>query len=146
MIFVIHRGLLRNQFSLLLRQLCDIELIAKCSSQCHMASRCEWSHTADGVVRAYADVCTHCAERVNEGGSLLDFQTLDRIGVIGAPDLRAVVEHSRVKTRTAAGAVLQKQIRELLHQTLLHRVHAEHVAVEQLLLGILIEIGAAEIA
>ena len=146
MIFVIHRGLLRNQFSLLLRQLCDIELIAKCSSQCHMASRCEWSHTADGVVRAYADVCTHCAERVNEGGSLLDFQTLDRIGVVGAPDLRAVVKHSRIETCTAAGAVLQKQIRELLYQTLLHRIHTEHVAVEQLLLGIFVQVGASQVA
>ena len=59
MIFVIHCGLLRNQLSLFFRQFCDIKLIAERSGQCHMASRCKRSYTANRVVRAYADVCTH---------------------------------------------------------------------------------------
>ena len=29
------------------------------SGQCHMASRCKRSYTANRMVRAYADVCTH---------------------------------------------------------------------------------------
>ena len=111
-----------------------------------MASGLKRCHTANGVVRAVADMSAHSRQRVNESRSFLNLQPLDSIGVVGAPDLGAVVEHTRIKTGSAAGAVLQKQVREFLYQPLLHLVNAQHIPVIKLLLMLFIEIRAAEVA
>ena len=146
MIFMVHFHLSRNHLPVFLRDPGHIELIAEGSGKGHMASGLKRCHTANGVVRAVADMSAHSGQRVNESRSFLNLQPLDSIGVVGAPDLGAVVEHTRIKTGSAAGAVLQKQVREFLYQPLLHLVNAQHIPVIKLLLMLFIEIRAAEVA
>jgi len=138
---------LRPDLRLLDRQeLREVELVAEAAEQAHVAARRERCVPQRLRVRAGRDVRAEARGRIEEAEALLDAQALNGVGIVGAPDLRTVVKHSRIETCTAAGAVLQKQIRELLYQTLLHRIHTEHVAVEQLLLGIFVQVGASQVA
>ena len=145
MIFVIHLHLLRNHFPVFLRDPRHIQLIAKGSCQCHMSPGLKGRHTAYCMVRAVADMCAHSRQRINQRCSFLDLQTFDRISIIRAPDLRAVIKHTRVKPGSAAGAVLQKQVRKFRYQTLLHLINTQHIPMIKLLLMLLVQIGASKV-
>ena len=77
--------------------------------------------------------------------SFLDHQTLHCIRIVGTPDLRAVIKHSRIKTCAAAGAVLKKKIRKLRNQSLLKLINTKHISVEKLLLSFFGKIAAAKV-
>ena len=110
-----------------------------------MTSRLERCHPAYYMVRTVTDVRAHGRQRINQLCSLLNHQALDRVSIIRAPDLWAVIQHSRVKACTTAGAVLQKKIREVCHQTLLQFINTEYISVEKLLLRIFGKISTSHI-
>ena len=132
--FMIPPDLLRNESAVLLREIRDIELISERSRQRHICSCFKRRISSDLLVRAFGDMRTHSRQRINKPGSLLNPEPLNGIGVIGAPDLRAVVQHPRVKTSAASGAVLQKKIREICDEPFLHFIDTQHIAVEKLAL------------
>ena len=72
---------------------------------------------------------THGADRVAKGGAVLDEHTLDGIGVVAAPDLRGVVQHTGVKPAAAAGASLEQHMGEGGGDPLQQIIHAQHKAV-----------------
>ena len=90
-VFVIHGRLLRNEFSVLLRDFGDIKFIAKCSRQRHISSCCKRSNPSHRMIRTVRYVCAHSGQWIDQRRTLLDLQSFDRIGIIGAPDLRAVI-------------------------------------------------------
>ena len=71
----------------------------------------------------------HHAAGVEQAGAVLDDQTGTGIGVVAAPDLRAVIEHSAVEAGTAACTVFQQQAGVLFGQAALQFVHTHHIAV-----------------
>ena len=75
------------------------------------------------MVRTVTDMRAHGRQRIDQLCSFLNHQALDRVSIIRAPDLWAVIQHSRVKACTTAGAVLQKKIREVCHQPFLQFIN-----------------------
>ena len=135
-ISVVAGNLLRNLLPVLRRQRGDVELIAKRPRERHICPRIKRRHPPDLLVRALRDMRAHRGHRIDERSTLLDPEPLDRVGVVRAPDLRAVIHHSRVKPSAAARAVLQQQIREVRDQPLLHLIEAQYIAVHQLALSL----------
>src|SRR5699024_840773 len=80
--------------------------------------------------RGYMGAHTGC--RIDKGCSVLDFQPVDRIGIITAPDLRRVIKHSGVKPSATATAPLNQHIRVPLDQTFQEVVYPEHIIIKHL--------------
>ena len=53
----------------------------------------------------------HRADRIPEGGSVLNAEPVNRIRVVRAPDLRRIVQHAGVKSSAPAAAALNEQLR-----------------------------------
>ena len=66
---------------------------------------------------------------------MLDTDPFDGICIIGAPDLRCVVQNTHIETSAATTAALETNLRkgrgELLHQL----IEAEHITVTELTLS-----------
>ncbi len=60
------------------------------------------------MVGAVGNVCAHSRTGVAYGSAVLYLQALNGIGIVGTPYLRRIIKHSRVKSCTAARAVLQQ--------------------------------------
>ena len=75
---------------------------------------------------------THRGQRIYQLRSFLNPKPLDRIRIIGGPDLRAVIQHPCIKSGSAGGAVLQKKIREISQESLLHLIQSQNITVIQL--------------
>ena len=128
-ILVIHSCLLWNLFLLFLCNLCDIQLITKGSCQGNFPSCLKRGISAHGMVRAVRNVCSHCRQWINQCRAFLNAKSLDCIRIIRAPDLWAVIKHTRIKTCSTTGTVLQKKIREITGQAFLHLIHTKHITV-----------------
>ena len=131
-IFMIHGNLCGDLLPVALRDFRYIQLIAKGSCQCHIPSCFKRSHSAYCMVRAVRNMCSHCGQWIDQCRTFLDLQSFNRIGIIRTPDLRAVIQHTRIKSCTAAGAVLQKKVWELCHHSLLHFINSQYITVIQL--------------
>ncbi len=142
---MVHVHLLLNLSLLLLRQLCNIQFIPKCPCHGHMSPGCKRRHPPHNVVGTGAHMSPHGTQRIQKGRSLLNRQPLHRIRIIGTPDLRAVIQHSRVKTGAAAGTIFQKQFRKFPGQPLLQFIHPQHIPMEQLPLTLPPQAGASHI-
>ena len=64
----------------------------------------------------------------------LNAEPLERVGVVARPDLRRIIEHTRVEASAAARAILKQHIGERLGQAIHDLICAEHEAVSDLLL------------
>ena len=65
----------------------------------------EGRHPSVGVAGAGGHVGPHGGQGIDEGRALLDAQAVNGVGVVGGPDLGAVVQHARVEPPAAAAAV-----------------------------------------
>ena len=81
-------------------------------------------------------MAAHGAGRVAEGSAVLDLEPVDGVGVVAAPDLGAVVEHTRVEPAAAAGAPLEQHLGEVRRQAAQQVVQAQHIAVGRLALAL----------
>ena len=131
---VVERDLLRDRGFFLFSQLRDVELVSKSPGESHVSAGLKAGTAPDQVVRRHGDVRAHGREGIEQRRALLDRKTLDGICIIRAPDLRAVIEHPRIKAGTSGGAVLQKKIREIRDQSILHLIQSQHIAVAELVL------------
>lgn len=77
---------------------------------------------------------------------MLDRQPFNGIGIITAPDLGIVAQHSGIKASAAACAALEQNLREALRQPLCQRINAQHIAVHDLTLLLGRESTAVHIA
>ena len=68
--------------------------------------------------------------RIDKGGTILDLQSVDGVRVVAAPDLRRIVEHSRVEASAAAAASLDQDIRIALHDPLQEIIQPQHIVVK----------------
>ena len=89
------------------------------------------------MVRAYRNVGSNRADRIKEGTSILDRQTIDSIRVVTAPDLRGIIHHTGIKSSAASAAALEQQIRARGKETLEQIINTEHIAVIQLSVSVL---------
>ncbi len=78
----------------------------------------------------------HSGHRVAEGGTVLDAQPVDGVGVVAAPDLGGVVEHPRVEPAAAAAAPLDEDMRIIPVQLLQHLIDPQDVPVVHLPLAL----------
>ncbi len=144
-IFMIKLYLFRYRQTLLLRYFGYIQLIAEGACQRHMSPGLKGRHPANCMVRAVAYMCADGRQRIQQRRSLLDAQPFHGVSIIRAPDLRAVVQHSRVKPGTASGAVFQKKPRKFCNKPFLKLINAQHIAVKQLSLPVIFQGKASHI-
>ena len=69
---------------------------------------------------------SHGGRRIAIRGAALDFQAFYSIRIIGTPDLRAVIQHARIKTPAAAGTALDHQIGIACQQPVQELISAQH--------------------
>ena len=74
-------------------------------------------------------MANHTRRRIGEARSILDLQALNRIGVVACPDLRHIIENTKIEASTAAGAALEENVRKILGQAAHQLVNAQHLAV-----------------
>ena len=74
------------------------------------------------------------ARRIAEGGAVLDRQSGDRVRIVGAPDLRRVLQHTRVKASAASRAALKEHMWEFFGQLVIQLVQTQIVSVSHLAL------------
>ena len=129
-----------------LRNLIQVQLIAEGAGHGHVAAGAEGNASAGLVVRAGGYVRAHRADRIKEGGPVLDAQPVDRIRVVAAPDLRGVVEHGRVEPSAAAAAALQEDVGEAGKEAFHQIIYAEHIPVADLAGPFRPEIAAVGVA
>src|SRR5574344_2054755 len=72
------------------------------------------------------------AQRVQKRRAGLYRKPVNSICIIRTPYLRAVVKHARIKSPSAAAAVLNQNIRKSLQNTFLKRIQAENITVHRL--------------
>ena len=78
-------------FLFLLRQLIQVELIAEGTRHGHASSGGKGRHPPGLVVGYRGHMSAHGADRIAEGGAILNLQAFDSICIVTAPDLRRVV-------------------------------------------------------
>ena len=100
--FFILQNLLSGCLFLFFGHLHQIQLIAKGTCGCNNSSCLKRSRSSGLMVRAYADMCAHCTYGISEGCTILDFQSVNSICIVTAPDLRRIVKHSRLKSSASA--------------------------------------------
>ncbi len=144
-VLVIHRRLRRDHGPIRLRNLRHIQLVAEGARQRHIAPRLKRRIPPNRVIRAVCHVRPHGGQRIYHRRTRLNGKTLHRIRIVRAPDLRAVIEHTRIKSRPAAGTVLQKQMREFPRQSVLQLIHRQYLSVEQLSLSVRRQAAASHI-
>ena len=88
------------------------------------------------MVRAGRYMRSHCADRISKRSSILDLQTLDRIGIIAAPDLRSIMKHSCVKSSAASAAALDQHIRISLSESVQKFIQTKNITVRNLSLAV----------
>ena len=74
----------------------------------------------------------HGGHRVAEGGAVLDAQAVDGVGVVAAPDLGGVIEHTGIKPAAPSGAALNEHVGVVPAHPVQQLVHPQDVAVEHL--------------
>ena len=79
------------------------------------------------MVRAGRYVRSHCADRISKRSSILDLQTLDRIGIVTAPDLRGVIHHTGIISSAASAAALDQHIRISLSESVQKFIQTKHI-------------------
>ncbi len=84
------------------------------------------------MVGTVGNVSSHCGSRVANGCAVLYLQTFNSVGIIAAPYLRRVIKHTRVKTCSAAGAVLQKNVGVIRGKPVHQVVNSQNVSVPKL--------------
>ena len=142
---MIHRHLLRDHRTFFFTYFCDIELIAKCSRQSHMCPGHKRCTPSNCVIRAIRHMGAHGRKRIYQFRSLLYRKSLYGIRVIGAPYLRTVEKHARVKSCTTARAVLKQKIWKIVNKALLQLIYSKHIPVSQFSLPVSGEFYAANI-
>ena len=133
---LVEGDLLRDLDPLRFRQRGGIQLVAEHAEQRDRAARSERRHPADLMIRHAGDMRAHRARWIDQRRSPLDAEPLDRVRVVAGPCLRRVGEQARIEATAAAGAGLEQDLGERRREALVHRVDAEHVAVEQLALAV----------
>ena len=79
------------------------------------------------MVRAYADMRADRRGRHEQRCAVLDAQTLLCVGIVRSPDLRRIIQHTRIESCAAAGAAFQQDIRIFGDKALQHLIDAEHI-------------------
>ena len=91
-----------------------------------------------------------CRYRIRKGCTVLNAQSVDRIRIVTAPDLRSVIEHTGVKPSAATAAALDHDIREIPIHSLEEVIQTEYIIIHHRPLlpgscGVYIEYGAVEV-
>ena len=82
------------------------------------------------MVRRSRYMGSHRADRVTIGSTVLNPQAFNRICIITDPSLRCVIQHTCIKTRSAAGARFEQNVRKACGQPLIHLINTQNVAVK----------------
>ena len=137
-ILLVDIDLVTDLLSLLIGDFREAELVAEASGHGHQRPRLKRRHSPVLLVRNDRDVGADRGDRVEERRAVLNAQTVDRVGVITAPDLRCIVQHTGIETSAAAAAALDHDIRVVPVQPLKKIIQTEHVIIEHaaLVLGL----------
>ena len=136
----------RDGRALCIAEQVEIQLISERTGHRDGAARLDGRRAARLVVGTDGDVAAYGADGVAERGAVLDLQPRDGVGVVAAPDLRRIAEHTRVKAAASAAAAFKQDGGERLCQSVKQLVNAEHIAVRQLALTARRKIAAEHIA
>ena len=118
----------------LVGQLGKVKLVAESTRHRDVAAGLEGRDSCRLMVRASRNVRAYCRGGVAHRGAVLNFKSLDRVGIVARPELRRIVEPSGVESTATARATLEKKMRICGEKSLEELVKSEDVAVEDLLL------------
>ena len=144
-IFLIVGNLLLYLLLFFFRKRVQIQFIAEAARHGDHASGGKGRNSACLVVRACGYMGAHCADRIQEGGAILDIQPLYGIRIIAAPDLGRIIQHGCVKPSSSAAAAFNHQIRERCRQPFQQFIYAQHAAVINLTLFFLRQRSAVNV-
>ena len=110
-VFIVYSDLPSGFCFIFLRKFAEIQLITEGTLHCTDASCLERRYPAVLMVRANGHMGRHGRHRITEGGSIMNTKSLDGIGVVAAPDLGCIIQHSGIKTSAATAAAFQQKVR-----------------------------------
>lgn len=123
-----------DHFLFLARQLGKVELVAEGTRHRDVSACFEGRNSARLMVGASRNVRADRRGGIADRGAVLNFKSLDGVGVVARPELRRIVEPSGIESTAAARATLEKELRIRGQHALKKLVKSENVAVEDLLL------------
>ena len=129
--FFKERNLFSRHLLFFISHLTEIQFISKCSLHCTDSSCLEWCHAMILMIRANRYMCRNRRHRIAERCAILNSQSLNRICIITAPDLRAVIQHTCIKTSTTATASFQQKFRESLSHSFQYFIKTQHITMSQ---------------
>ena len=77
---------------------------------------------------------SHADDRINKGGTVLDLFSLSCIGIITGPCLWCKIQHSRIKSCSAACAGFKEDVRESLCQSCIQLIYTKDIFMHSLAL------------
>ena len=129
-------NLLLDQGHLLPAELIQIQLIAEGAGHGHHTPGAQGNGAAGLMVGAGRDMGAHGRNRVAEGGAVLNGQPLDGVGVVAAPELGHIGQHTGIEPAAAAGAALKQNVGEPGGQPVHQGIDPQDVPVEHLALAL----------
>lgn len=126
---MVHRYLFADERAFFIGHLVEVEFVAEGAGERHDSAGGEGGGPVRLVVRTVRNVRPYGGGGVEHAAAVLDFQPLDRVGVVAGPDLGDVIEHPRIEPAAAAGTAFDQQFRVAFQQLLVEFVHAEYVTV-----------------
>ena len=88
----------------------------RCLSSCLMIRNCRY-------------VRSNCRYRIPKGCSVLNPYTIHCIGIVTAPDLWCIIQHSRVKTTSTTTAAFDQKVWIAAYNTLQEIIKSKHVVI-----------------
>ena len=137
--------LLLHLFLLLIGEKIQIQLVAEASRHGHNPPGRQRRHPARLVVGHRRHMGSHGGNGISKRSSVLNFDPLQSVRIIAAPDLRMVIHHSQVKPAAASAAAFPENVGITGHQLLQQLVQPQHVPVAYLTLPFLGQAGAVNV-
>ena len=126
-VFIVYSDLPSGFCFIFLRKFAEIQLITEGTLHCTDASGLERRYPAVLMVRANGHMGRHGRHGITEGGSIMNTKSLDGIGVVAAPDLRRIIQHTGIETSASSAAALQQKVRMAGQHIFHHLVKAKHI-------------------
>ena len=111
------------------QQMLQIQLIAQAPEEGHIAPGSQGGGPKGLGMGRGGDMGAHGGLRIEVTEALLDIQALDRVRVVGAPDLGRIAEHAQVEPVAAGGAALEEDLFSRPEDPAQHLIQAQDIPV-----------------
>mmetsp|Transcript_6804 Transcript_6804/g.17661 ORF Transcript_6804/g.17661 Transcript_6804/m.17661 type:complete len:247 (+) Transcript_6804:1024-1764(+) len=118
------------------RYLAQVQFVAEGAAHGNERARALARHPLGDVIGHHAVMRTYGQRGEHVRAAVLNLHAHQRVGVVRAPDLRAIEEHAQVESSSAPGAAFEANVGEGRCEHAVQLEHAERVAVHHLALPV----------